>query len=169
MVREDILGGLKAALAKGQTLRQAMMSFYNAGYVKAEIEEAGKVLQAEIANPVQPQFPAQPEQEFSRSGSSEKPEKTVQKASAYGAPTQPIQQTMQPSVQPTQQSVQQILSQPVQIMQRISAYGKSQQPQVARPGGKAIIYILVTLLVILIGGLIALFFFKDKIMALFAT
>lgn len=46
MINENILNGLKLALAKGETLQKAMMTFYNAGYVKAEIEEAAAELQA---------------------------------------------------------------------------------------------------------------------------
>ena len=42
MVNEEILGGIEAALLRGQSLRQAMISFYNAGYKKEEIEEAAK-------------------------------------------------------------------------------------------------------------------------------
>ena len=45
MVKEEILEGLKYAVAKGETLPKAMMSFYNAGYSKQDIEEAARVLQ----------------------------------------------------------------------------------------------------------------------------
>jgi len=47
MVREDILSGLKQAISRGESLRQAMMSFYKAGYKKEEIEEAARFLQSE--------------------------------------------------------------------------------------------------------------------------
>ena len=47
MVREDIVAGLKQAISKGESLRQAMMSFYKAGYKKEEIEEAARFLQSE--------------------------------------------------------------------------------------------------------------------------
>ncbi|MCA9487549.1 MAG: hypothetical protein KC516_01155 [Nanoarchaeota archaeon] len=39
---DDILGGLKAAVERGETLKDAMMSFYNSGYAKQEIEEAAR-------------------------------------------------------------------------------------------------------------------------------
>ncbi len=45
---ESILEGLKVAMSKGETLQQAMESFYNAGYGKEEIEEAAKALQYQI-------------------------------------------------------------------------------------------------------------------------
>lgn len=47
MVNKEILGGLKSALERGQSLKQAMMSLYNAGYRKEEIEEAARALQLE--------------------------------------------------------------------------------------------------------------------------
>jgi hypothetical protein len=45
MTNEDIVGGLRSALARGESLRQAMMTFYNAGYAKADIEWAARSLQ----------------------------------------------------------------------------------------------------------------------------
>ena len=47
MVNQDILGGLKSALERGESLKQAMMTFYNAGYRKEEIEEAARALKEE--------------------------------------------------------------------------------------------------------------------------
>lgn len=44
MINYDLIEGLRIALAKGYTLEQAMMSFYNAGYPKKDIEEAARVL-----------------------------------------------------------------------------------------------------------------------------
>ena len=158
MVREDILGGLRTALARGQTLRQAMMSFYNAGYIKEEIEEAAKALQAERNQPLQTQFaqgPAAPI--FQRTTSIEKdpneePKEILSQTAKLAQPTQPAQP---------------------QTIQKVSAYGQPQktqpvqQPQTAKPRGKAIIFILLALLIILVGGLIAIFFFKEEILALF--
>jgi len=34
LTNQEILGGLRTALERGQTLKQAMMSFYQAGYKK---------------------------------------------------------------------------------------------------------------------------------------
>jgi len=187
MVREDILGGLRTALARGQTLRQAMMSFYNSGYLKQEIEEAAKALQAEKNQPLQPQFaPGLAAPIFQRTTSIEKDSneepkevlsqtaklaqpaqpQTIQKVSAYGKPQQ-TQQVQQPVQSPQAQ-------QPVQTIQKVSAYGLPAQPKpiqqpqiITKPKGKAIIFILIALLIILIGGLIAIFFFKEEILTLF--
>lgn len=40
MSKEEILGGLKNAVARGQTLQQAILSFKNSGYPEAEIKAA---------------------------------------------------------------------------------------------------------------------------------
>jgi len=39
----EILGGLRAAIARGSSLKDAMMSFYQSGYDKTEIEQAARV------------------------------------------------------------------------------------------------------------------------------
>jgi len=162
MVREDILGGLRTALARGQTLRQSMMSFYNAGYLKQEIEEAARALQAERNQPLQPQFAQDQSQEapiFQRTGSTEK--------DSSEEPKEQLSQTAK-LVQPAQQI--QPVQQPPQTIQKVSAYGQpqqTQQPQAAKPRGKVIIFILLGLLIILVGGLIAVFFFKEEILSLF--
>ncbi len=46
MPNPEILGGLKSALNKGESLEKAMTSLYNAGYMKEEIEEAARFLQS---------------------------------------------------------------------------------------------------------------------------
>ena len=45
MVREDILGGLKNALERGEGLDNAKSSFISAGYPKNEVEEAASLLE----------------------------------------------------------------------------------------------------------------------------
>ena len=47
MVNSEILGGLRAALNRGESLEKIMVSFYNAGYRKEEIEEAARIFQQE--------------------------------------------------------------------------------------------------------------------------
>lgn len=81
MVKEEIFEGLKVALSKGEPLQRAMMSFFNAGYSKEEIEEAARYLQISQA-PVQPQYQQQAQPRTAQP--SQKPFKQpVQKVSAY--------------------------------------------------------------------------------------
>lgn len=47
MPNQEILGGLRAAFKRGESLEKIMISFYNAGYKKEEIEEAAKFVQQE--------------------------------------------------------------------------------------------------------------------------
>ena len=44
MVNQEIFEGLKQAISRGEALRSAMMSFYNAGYPKEDIEDVSLVL-----------------------------------------------------------------------------------------------------------------------------
>lgn len=46
MAKEDLVEGLRLAVEKGSTLREAMMSFFNAGYKREDIEDAARDMQA---------------------------------------------------------------------------------------------------------------------------
>jgi hypothetical protein len=45
MDTDTILGGLESAFARGQSLQKSMISFYNAGYKKTDIEDAARKFQ----------------------------------------------------------------------------------------------------------------------------
>ena len=143
MAKREIVEGLRAAVGKGEPLRRAMMSFFNAGYDRKEIKEAA----IEMKKP-QPIFLP-----------------TVQP----GAPEQPVQPKLLPQIQQRPLPIQQqfflpppqfrLLPQfPVQTVQTISGYG--QKPRLA---SLVITIILVFLLLFLIGVLAAVFFFKEEI------
>ncbi len=159
MVREDILGGLRNALSRGESLNQAMRSFLNAGYNKEEIEEAARALESGVQQPVQQVQPQpaiqQPIQQTQKTQSMpQQPVQqpvVVQKVSAYGQTVQPV----------SQQPIQQTPSVP----QKVSAYESPQK----KPRGKAIIFILVAMLILLLGILVAVFFFKEEIISFFNT
>ena len=139
MFREDILSGLKSAVSKGETLKQAMMSFYNAGYKKEEIEEAAKSIQ----NPnLVPQPPIV---------------QTVE--NQIKAPSQQIQSTSKVAPQSIQQQLQQIQNQI--STQRVSNYGKKPKKL-----GSTITIFLVIILFLLLGSLIAIFLLRDQLTAL---
>ncbi|HUW43554.1 MAG TPA: hypothetical protein VMV95_01155 [Bacillota bacterium] len=90
MVKEEIVAGLKYAIAKGENLPNAMMSFYNAGYSKQDIEEAARVLQASPLPRTQPTLPIQqpgqqPIQQNTLQPTQQSPAPMVtQRVSAYG-------------------------------------------------------------------------------------
>ncbi len=94
MVNEEIVGGLRLALERGESMNKAMMTFFNAGYTKEEIEEAAKTLSqmpaaAQIQPPARtssgivpapPKYVQQPPQPPSVPGTTN----SSQKASGYG-------------------------------------------------------------------------------------
>ncbi len=55
MVNEEILGALRSALARKESLKKAMMTLYNAGYKKEEISEAARLVnEAGLTTQTQP-------------------------------------------------------------------------------------------------------------------
>ena len=157
MAREDILGGLSSALARGQSLKQAMMSFYNAGYVKEEIEEAARALSSGITQQPQQVVPQQPIQvQQSQQPIQQSPMKisqqTIQKISSYGIQTPQQIITQQP-----------FLQKQLPVVQNVSSYEQPQKPKV-----KTAIFVLVFLLMLLFGALATVFFFKDEILSFFS-
>ena len=99
MVDEAILGALKSALERGESLKRAMMTLYNAGYRKEDISDAARSInQPELQsqqiqvpqtqNLSQPktislQYPAQPQPV-----QMQQPQQQIasQKVSGYGQP-----------------------------------------------------------------------------------
>ena len=53
MVNQEILGGLKSAMANGDSLEKSMMTLYNAGYKRGEIEEAARLIHQQTFQPAQ--------------------------------------------------------------------------------------------------------------------
>ena len=90
MVHKEILEGLRVALEKGESLKQAMMSFYNAGYEKKDIEDAARALQVKIIARQQTlqnqqQVKQTPQKEKQKKFKKlEKPKTTIQRVSSYG-------------------------------------------------------------------------------------
>ena len=76
-MREDIIAGLKNALARGESLEKAIQSFINAGYNPIEVKQAAESLtqgamsisnpeteRARLPMPAPPQIPQQIPQQF---------------------------------------------------------------------------------------------------------
>ncbi len=87
MAKEEIVGGLKAALARNEPLQKAMMSFYNAGYSKEDIEDAVQELQTPqfFGQPVAQTQPVKQSVQSSAQSITQSPSKVVQKVSKYDA------------------------------------------------------------------------------------
>ncbi|KKL67951.1 hypothetical protein LCGC14_2129870, partial [marine sediment metagenome] len=132
MIVENISEGLKLAVSKGETLQQAMQSFYNAGYKKENIESAARLLTPNVTQPIQPQ--ESKIQQISQKKQPIIPQqpqlKPVQKVSGYG---QPLPQQQVPL--------------PPKPVQKVSSYGAKKQRN-----PKVIMIILVIILLIVFGG-----------------
>lgn len=143
MVNVEILEGLKAGLERGQSLKRAMMSFFNAGYKREEIEEAARAL-SQV--PIQKEIVSQPKINVSEK----------KKVFNFGK-VQP--QSLQVPRQPIQN--QKPVFPQTSSPQNVSNYETKQKSD------KLIVIILVSILVFLLGILATVFFFKDEIMSLF--
>lgn len=142
MAKQEIVEGLREAVGRGEPLKNAMMSFFNSGYTKKDVEDAATEMQKPqpIFQPVvQPGMPGQPIQ------------------------PKPIQQVQQPPTKIQQPALQQpqfrpLPQFPVQAVQTVSSYGQKQKSV-----SLVIIIMLVFSLLFLIGLLAAVFFFKGEI------
>jgi len=140
MVKEELVEGIRQAISKGESIEKAMMSFYSAGYLKQDIEEAAAAAQSAGF--------FQQDQPMQQAG------QPVQQAPMQQASSQPAQQQAQ---QPPLQVPQPQMIQPG-VVQRVSAYGP-------KPSKKSMVVTiaLVVVLLILIGILITVILFKDEI------
>jgi len=164
MSKAEIVEGIKMALARGESLEQAMMSFYNAGYLKEDIENAAREVQmatsrAQLDQPAQPQkttFKQQLQaksqiQPVTRSSNLKKPVSTQSKPLPQPKPIQ----------QPIKQQVK--TSQPVQAISKYdSGLGKKQV-------GKGLIITLISILGVLLVGLILLIIFREPVIEVFKS
>jgi hypothetical protein len=143
-MNEEILGGLKSALERGESMKKAMMTFFNSGYKKEEIEEAARAL-SEVAE-TKPQVPVVPEKKQvppPKTPPQTYPKQTPQKVSSYGEKI-PVNQPPKPA-------------------QKVSTYDTTKDAK-----GKKIIFILFFLLAFLVVLLILIFLFKQQLIDFFS-
>jgi len=188
-MKEDILGGLQAALSRGETLQQAMQSFYNAGYDLNEIQEAARELQTTMPQQTQ-QSTKQAQPVAPVSASTPKP--PIQPSSTAQSPTQ---NPVTPQVPPPQTSPQQVPPQVQEIptikqdpneskqqrqpLQVVSSYGENEfSRDISNPSTgpistyeekqknprKIIVIIIGVLLFALLLALLGIFFFREGIL-----
>jgi len=150
MVKEDIFEGLKVALSKGESLKRAMMSLFNAGYPKEDIEEAARYLLQMQQSSNQPQ----PSQQVST-----QPQYPPQ---AQPKKAQPVAKPVQQQPPQTPSKTQQPLKPPQKTAQKVSAY--EEKPKSI---GIVVTGVLILLLILLLGSLVAIFLFKDELAEFF--
>jgi hypothetical protein len=152
MTNEDIVGGLRQALSKGDSLEKAMTSFFNAGYAKEDIENAANSL---YASPWQTQadYPTQQQQQ---------PTPQTQQQNIPQQKT-PITYPQSQQQQPQQQMLPHTQSSPA-VVQKVSDYGKKPSKT-----GMVITVILFILFILLLGILASVIFFKDELSDFFTN
>ncbi|MEK6945794.1 MAG: hypothetical protein AABW63_03300 [Nanoarchaeota archaeon] len=175
MAKEDIIGGIRIALSKGQKLEDVMQSFYNASYKKEDIEQAVSELFSETSQsqqqtqlplplqkinfpPSQPTIPPTPQKIISQ---------TLPQQQTYQKPinTSPTLQTQKepdrdtrslPTLEEIQKRYQPLtpaVSMPKQI---VSDYSKKNKTD-------PVTVILIVVLALLLGVLFAIFIFRKQI------
>jgi hypothetical protein len=140
MVNHEIVEGLRLALSRGYTLERAMMSFYNAGYKKEEIEEAARALYSHPSQPLSHPHKETPE-ELKKPIGEVKPATTISEA-----------------VDKTEKIEDKKIG-------KVSTY---EEPK-TKKRGPLITILLVLLLLILVGGLIGIILYKDFLISYFNT
>ena len=158
MEKEEIVEGLRVALNKGESIKRAMMSFYNAGFNKRDIEESAKALATGIHQQQKAGLGIQQTTQASQV--------QQQKAGLGIQQTTQIQTTMPASTQPTPiqpaPQFRQLPSASFRNIQVVSDY--TQKP---KPVSVVITILLTFLLLSLLGILSAVFLFKDELTQFF--
>jgi len=158
---KEILGGIKEAVERGESLKDAMMTFYQAGYGKVEIENAAREFLDEqnkspqinmpSSNSTLPGVQSQKEQEQ---------KKTTNKKVAFNH--LPTQGNSPESPKPASNPVKKLPSLgriPPQSQQKVSAYGTAKKPKI--PKSNALTITLAIILFLLLGVLLVVFVYKE--------
>ncbi|MEK6812155.1 MAG: hypothetical protein AABX76_01205 [Nanoarchaeota archaeon] len=169
MTKEDIRGGLRIALSHGSTLQEAMISFFNSGYLKKDIEDAASELdQLEKSQNHQiPQTNSIPVKKSTTQRSEVKEPQTSSPKSESSKSSGWTEQKFDVSEQGYSQEEEKPKEeypplQQQQTIQKVSKYGGKPSPV-----GAAIVFILVFFLLFLVGILISVFLFKDELASFF--
>lgn len=168
MVNEEIVGGIISGMERGESMQKAMMTLFNAGYKKEEIEEAAALI---VNLGIQTKdIPKKVISEISKV--EEKPKDTKLNQSqinpqTFGAPvlTAAEKEKAMPLTAPSlTSSSTKRLSEKEKTVQKVSSYGKDSGSK-----EKVMIFLLIALLVFLVGILVAIFLFKDELINFFST
>ena len=144
MINEELVGGLKSALERGYSLEKAMLTLFNSGYKREEIEEAARNL-LEFRPEIQIQSPIK----TMPKGTEIKPVSPVLTTPAKAKSVQELRAQIMP-MPPTQ------LQKPIQ---KVSNYEKSDETS----RETAVIVVLVFLLIFLVGLLGGILVFRQQL------
>jgi hypothetical protein len=138
-----------------------MMSFFNAGYTKDDIEEAARALYAHPAQPLShPEKPSAPEDH--KLEAEKKPEVKEEEKDEKPVLTKPLPAPAKPEDKAKEKEKKEI---PVhKAKAEVSKYEEKTKPK-----GKLKTILLVISLIILLGALAAIFVFKDQLINFFGN
>lgn len=163
MVNQEIVEGLRTALGRGYSLEQAMMSFFNAGYKKEDIEEAARALYTHPSQPLSHPGKATPKEAKKPIGHKTKPMEThpqQHQTQQISKPKKLPQRAFQGAMQKNQEKEE---GKPVdQAVDKISKYEEKTKPR-----GKMMTIILIIVLIALIGALAGIFLFREQLIDFF--
>ena len=134
MARQELVSGIRQAVSKGESLRDAMVSFLNAGYSKEDIEDAARIVQGEGIENTQPK---------------------IEIKKPIVAPEIPKKEYIEQAT-----PIENIPSAPA-MTQKVSAY--TSKPSSSMSASKKIFLVVLFIFLTLIGvSLAALFIYKDQ-------
>lgn len=179
-VNQEILEGLRTALSRGYPLESAMMSFFNAGYKKEEIEEAARALYTHPSQPLSHPGKATPEQlkkpisyktqqiETHTFGPSEEEQEEAEKEEAKEE-EEKVEVTTKPLKPSAFEKPEEKEEEKKEIPVDKAKAEVSKYEEKTKPKGKLITIILIILLFLMVSGLISIFVFKDQLADFFAN
>jgi|WetSurMetagenome_2_1015567.scaffolds.fasta_scaffold249325_2 hypothetical protein len=153
MVNSDLVGGLRSALERGEPLKKAMVSLFNAGYKREEIEDAARNLDsAPVMGVVQPKKPMVV-------APLPKSPSVPEKKPVQSIPAKPVKEEKLKPVKV--QQYPQLQTAPV--VQTVSSYERPPADD------KAVITVLTIILIFLLSLLVTIFIFKNEIVNFFSN
>ena len=150
-----IVEGLRNGVKRGKSLKQAMISFYNAGYSRQDIEESARVLQSQMQS-VQSATPSQTPQNIKSSLTNSTPQSILKNQSQNISSSFP------------QNFSQQNYKTPPRIIQKpsVSSYSYPYKKENFFESSGLVIFLSV-FLVLCLGGLASVLFFKEELINFF--
>ena len=145
MAKQELIEGLRIGISKGESLQQAMMSLFNAGYSRGDIEDAARAL-----------YSRQPTE------SQEKVSQSTQKPSTSKIQKTPKTTSDDKKPAEIQATTKENQKKPSKVVQRVSKYEDGLDKK-----RNILTIVLIILLIVLFGALIGIFLFSESIRALF--
>ncbi len=164
---QDLLGGIEAGISRGQTLKEAMISLYNSGYEKPEIEKAARAYLdivnkrkiAGVAPQVKPAEKPKEEDSEKKSEDLKKGKESDKKSSSFDSKKSP--QVVSSYGQESQEDKKKDKKEKFKLGKNVPKEKDPSRGEEIR--SKAATYLLIAILVFLLIALATVFLFKDEL------